>query len=226
MKEYPYIGKGKNNGHIYLVVSNSAGYIISGSVESDYGVFIGKLHTEGMKDVTKGYLEDGMIKVLSPEHSKYLQKIAFRYGFSWCSVGEEVQHTEEPYLYFYPDNDITFSNKKDTAWKEIFIPLPESVTEFRVGDNVSLRYRHDLKGVRCTGKLLYLSDKHIIVEDSDGNDIHKLKCDYDIEEALSEEELLLKSLEYDIQTSIDNGDTVYGTAYKLLQEYSITKKPQ
>ena len=226
MKEYPYIGKGKNNGHIYLVVSETAGYIIAGVSKIEYGVFVSKLHTDGMEDVTRGYLEDGTIKVLSPEHSKYLQKIAFRYGFSWCSAGEEVQYTEEPYLYFYPDNDITFSKEKDIEWKEIFIPLPESDTEFKVGDNVSLRYKYDSKGIHCTGKLLYLSDKHIILEDASGNDIHKCRCDYDIEVGLSEEELLLNSLEYDIQTSIDNGDTVYGIAYNLLQEYSITKKPQ
>ena len=112
-------------------------------------------------------------------------------------------------------------------WGEIYIPLPEeSFTEFKVGDKVSLRYRHDSKGVHCTGELLYLSDKHIILEDSDGNDILKLRCDYDIEEALSEEDLLLNSLDYNIQISIDRGDTAYGIAYNLLQEYSITKKPQ
>jgi len=224
MKEYPYIGKGENNGYIYLVVSETTCYIIDGGGKRGYGLFVAKLNTESIEDVTREYLEDGTIKVLSPEHSKYIQKIAFRYNFSWCSAGKEVQYTEEPYLYFYPDNDITFSKEKDIGWKEIFIPLPE----IKVGDNVSLRYKYDSKGIHCTGKLLYLSDKHIILEDSGGNDIHKLKGNYDIEEALTAEEIFKEELLDCIEpmlcwerceaenfiTDLEN----YG--------YTITKKPQ
>ena len=223
MKEYPYIGKGKNNGYLYLVVSETAGYIIAGVSKIEYGMFVSKLNTENMEDVTREYLEDKVIKVLSPEHSEFLQEMAFRYDFRWYVVGKKVQYTEKPYLYFYPDNDITFSKEKDIEWKEIFIALPESGTEFKVGDKVSLRYKYDSNVTDYSGELLYLSDNHIIIKDEDGNEVHKSRYNYDIEEASS---VLLKSLEYDIQTSIDRGDTAYGTAYNLLQEYSITKKPQ
>ena len=225
MREYPYIGKGKTNGYIYLVVSDTTGYVITGRVESDYGVFVGKLNTERMEDITREYLEDGIIKVLSPEHMAYVLKISKRYGWDWYG-GIEHTYRGNLHLFFSKDNDMICGEAGDMPWGEIYIPLPESGTEFKVGDDVSLRYKYDSKGVHCTGELLYLSDNHIILEDSNGSDIHKLRGDYDIEEALSEEELLLTSLEYDIQISIDRGDTAYGTAYNLLQEYSITKKPQ
>ena len=217
MKEYPYIGKANGSGNLYVVYSNTCGY---GLHDNNYHQ---QLNTRMFEDVTREYLEDKIIKVLSPEHSRYLQKIAFRYGFRWYFAGEEVQHTEKPYLYFYPDNDITFSKEKDIDRKEIFIPLPESDIEFKVGDHVSLRYKHDSNVTDYSGELLYLSDNHIIIKDEDGCEVRKSRHNYDIEEASS---VLLKSLKFDIQTSIDRGDTAYGTAYNLLQEYSITKKPQ
>ena len=222
MKEYPYIGKGKNSGYIYLVVSETTGYIIDGSGKIGYGVFVSRLNTDSMEDITRKYLEDSIIKVLSPEYMEYVLGIAKRYGWGWYE-GTETIYRDKLYLYFFKDDDITTGGVGDYGWREIFIPLPESITEVKVGDDVSLRYKHDSKSIHCTGKLLYLSDKHIILEDSSGNDIHKLRCDYDIEVGLS---VLLKSLKFDIQTSIDRGDTAYGTAYNLLQEYSITKKPQ
>ena len=228
MKEYPYIGKGKNSGYTYLVVSEDAGYIIDGSGKINYGVFVDKLNTERMEDITREYLEDKTIKVSSPEHREYVLEIAKRYGWSWfyCENLQEERIADGGYIEFYKDLSMTCGRHCVSSWEEIYIPLPESITEFKVGDKVSLRYRYDSKSIHCTGELLYLSDKHIILEDSDGNDILKLRCDYDIEEDLSEEELLLNSLDYDIQISIDRGDTAYGIAYNLLQEYSITKKPQ
>lgn len=228
MKEYPYIGKGKNNGHIYLVVSDSSGYIIAGVSKIEYGVFVDKLHTWSMKDVTREYLEDKVIKVLSPEHSEFLQKIAFRYDFRWCSAGKEVQYTEKPYLYFYPDNDITFGRENDIGWKEIFIPLPESGTEFKVDDKVSLRYKYGSKSIHCTGKLLYLSDKHIILEDASGNDIYKLRCDYAIEEALTAEEIFKEKLLDCIEPMLCWERCEAENFITDLENdgYTITKKPQ
>lgn len=229
MKEYPYIGKGKNNGYIYLVISDSTGYVYgTGCTERDYGVFVAKLNTENMEDVTREYLKGKVVKVESPEHSEYIQEMAFRYNFRWAVVGKEVQYTEKPYLYFYPDNDITFGRENDIEWEEIFIPLSESTTEFKVGDNVSLRYKYDSKGVHCTGKLLYLSDKHIILEDTRGNDIYKLRCEYDIEEALSAEEIFKEELLDCIEPMLCWERCEAENFITDLENdgYTITKKPQ
>ena len=225
MKKFPYIGKANGSGNLYVVHSDTCGY---GLHDNNYHQ---QLNTRMFEDVTREYLNGNCIKVESPEHMEYVQEIAKRYGWWWYSEDKEEKVKTQQYIYFFEGDCLYRVGAGDHGWEEIFIPLPTveqpvNEQEWKVGDEVSLRYKYDSKGIHCTGKLLYLSDKHIILEDSNGSDIHKLRCDYDIEVGLSEEELLLNSLEYDIQTSIDRGDTAYGVAYNLLQEYSITKKPQ
>ena len=224
MKEYPYIGKGKNNGYIYLVVSETAGYIIDGSGKICYGVFVDKLHTLSMEDVTREYLEDGTIKVLSPEHMEYVLRIAKRYGWDWYEGTETTTYRDKLYLYFFKDDDITTGGVGDYGWREIFIPLPE----FKVGDNVSLRYKYDSKSIHCTGKLLYLSENHIILEDSNGNDIHKLKGNYAIEEALTAEEIFKEELLDCIEPMLCWERCEAENFITDLENdgYTITKKPQ
>jgi hypothetical protein len=69
------------------------------------------------------------IRILSPEHSEYVQKLAFEVGFSW--LGDKVtQYTSEIALFFWDDyyichsnNHRSFDNPEDYR-KEIFIELP------------------------------------------------------------------------------------------------------
>lgn len=75
------------------------------------------------------------IKILSPEHSEYVQKLAFEAGFRWV-LGECVMHTEAPYLFFedgftitYAMYSVTFSNPT-RYYKEIFINTPEAKPSF------------------------------------------------------------------------------------------------
>lgn len=77
--------------------------------------------------------ENSKIRILSPEHSEYVQKIAFDSGLGWGSGGrgKHVLHKDSKFLFFYPsDNDyqITDSNSEEGfvehAHKEIFIPMP------------------------------------------------------------------------------------------------------
>lgn len=64
------------------------------------------------------------IRILSPEHSEYVQKLAFEAGITWYS-GEVVINTAEPYLFFDTDNCIEYSDDFELFDdKEIFIELP------------------------------------------------------------------------------------------------------
>lgn len=69
------------------------------------------------------------IRILSPEHSEYVQKYAFSVGFSWLDKKFEIKHIHKPYLYFegreimFGDNELTFIEETN---EEIFIPLPEN----------------------------------------------------------------------------------------------------
>jgi hypothetical protein len=49
------------------------------------------------------------IRILSPEHSEYVQKLAFEAGFSWLE-GKVTQYTSEIALFFWEDDHICHSN--------------------------------------------------------------------------------------------------------------------
>lgn len=67
------------------------------------------------------------VRILSPEHSEYVQRFAFEVGFMWAFGGRNTNHKDEEYLFFWDDKDITYSDKlyfDQTDKKEIFIELP------------------------------------------------------------------------------------------------------
>lgn len=75
--------------------------------------------------------ENSKIRILSPEHSEYVQKIAFESGLGWNIGGKVVYRQDAGFLFFYPNDEshrITASDSWDTFLdhenKEIFIPVP------------------------------------------------------------------------------------------------------
>ena len=69
------------------------------------------------------------IKILSPEHSEYVQKLAFEQGFGWAISGKRVMYTEEHFLFFEAHSIVwtsSFDYFNRLAMKEIFIPLPNT----------------------------------------------------------------------------------------------------
>ncbi|MGB2063670.1 MAG: hypothetical protein ACPHUL_00855 [Marinomonas gallaica] len=68
------------------------------------------------------------IRILSPEHSEYVQKLAFEAGFRWFD-GAETKALDKPFLFFSSEKVITFTNCdltfEDKLFEEIHIPLPE-----------------------------------------------------------------------------------------------------
>lgn len=68
------------------------------------------------------------IKILSPEHSEYVQKLAFEAGFG-CRGEKKVDSEIDGFLFFYQDKDITQSSDvsvfDEKPFEEIFIDLPQ-----------------------------------------------------------------------------------------------------
>ena len=69
------------------------------------------------------------IRILSEEHSKYVQKLAFESGYSWCRGVMEYKYiNKKPFIFFDDEADIFWTDSED--WfenddrKEIFIAIP------------------------------------------------------------------------------------------------------
>lgn len=68
------------------------------------------------------------IRILSPKHSEYVQKLAFEAGFEWSYGGKSIINTKSGFL-FFKDATITESEREhifnaELASIEIFIDLP------------------------------------------------------------------------------------------------------
>lgn len=73
------------------------------------------------------------IRILSPEHSEYVQKLAFEAGFGWN--GDQIIYlTNKPYLLFHSNMEISWTCRPDyfdkNTKKEIFIDLPQEPTTY------------------------------------------------------------------------------------------------
>lgn len=88
------------------------------------------------------------IRILSPEHSEYVQKLAFEAGFEWQSGGKSIIYADSKFL-FFKGQEITrgyseghFVSVEEP--KEIFIDLPaelmtaEYIKKFNSGADVDL----------------------------------------------------------------------------------------
>lgn len=90
------------------------------------------------------------IRILSEEHSEYVQRLAFKAGFKWRGASGNIVTEFIDFMFFYDDKDITKSNDSqlfgDKLFKEIFIELP---TERNPSHTMEQGQKHD------TGKPRY-----------------------------------------------------------------------
>lgn len=63
------------------------------------------------------------IRILSEEHSKYVQEMAFEVGYKWPISGRNICYTDEDQLNFHKCNDISWGDEIESL-EEIFIDLP------------------------------------------------------------------------------------------------------
>lgn len=192
--KYPYIGKCVTNGMISLFHDKSKGQRIAPCNDGAQRFIDESLYS----DITADYLRNTKIRIESLEHSKFVQKLVFSAGGKWgmWSIGSRnvMINPEAKYLFIddclaldsFTDNHDTY---KGEIIREIKLPIPPQEKQAdewpQVGDIVSLRYKYDNKSIHLTGNLEFLSSKHIIV-----NDCHKLRCDYEIEKPITDQEAL------------------------------------
>lgn len=62
------------------------------------------------------------IRILSEEHSKYVQEMAFGAGYKWPISGRNIRYTDEDQLNFHKYNDIYWGDEIENL-EEIFIDL-------------------------------------------------------------------------------------------------------
>tara|TARA_R110001592_G_C13193009_1_gene753691 strand:- start:17001 stop:17735 length:735 start_codon:yes stop_codon:yes gene_type:complete len=87
------------------------------------------------------------------------------------------------------DNKIVSIADVSAEWARLF-----ENERVKVGDIVSLRYKYDSKQIIHTGKILYLSKRHIMLL-KENHDVHLHRCEWIIEKPKTPEELLRERVE-------------------------------
>ena len=107
-------------------------------------------------EYNKEFFADTKIRIESEEHSKYIQELAFKAGYSWGYDDAFFKHTYAGSLYFYDGRGIYWCddlNKFESSkCKEIFIPLPveepEPVNDVVQNPKLSTDYLSESKDVQ------------------------------------------------------------------------------
>lgn len=87
---------------------------------------------------TKEDLKNTKVRIKSPEHSEYIQKLVFSLGGSWCTGDSCVYKSEEHHIYISGGLTLTQTSKWDWnffeehPFKEIEIPLPKDNEEAKI----------------------------------------------------------------------------------------------
>ena len=180
MIEHPYIGKHGYCGSIVLFTDWLTGYLLYNNGTSDKEVL--EYHDgwaeEDFTNITKEYLENKCVKIESPEHSEFVQKLAFKAGYSWYGGNTNLQYTDKEYLHFWKEGDICYEDSTHKMWELTQLPMPpEAIKENpeteewpQVGDEVSFPSG---KGILVVDK----PDKNgiIIVKSTDVDSIDEYK---------------------------------------------------
>lgn len=126
-------------------------------------------HESQFKNVTREYLEGKCVKIESPEHSEFVQRLAFGSGFKWPQSFGKVKHTGHLYLFFKSHGHINCANNNHESIEEITIPMPPKENsaskndEWRVGDTVTWG------SFVATGEIKAISDNLAWVKNEYGN---------------------------------------------------------
>lgn len=211
MKSYPYVGEGKNRLK-YLVLSGGNGFILP-CLNYANGKVVTNLNTspECMKNITREHLEGKCVKIESPEHSVFVQKLAFN--------NDVLFHIDANYdvIYFYGLNDALDLNDI-SMWTVITIPLPpksESETKEwpQIGDKVCYG-----NGVNCEVTGIHNEVAMIITERGD----YHIAYLSELKKPKSEVEILLEDLRAHFEKYTFQDQAIN----ELHLKFNITKKPQ
>lgn len=146
--KYPYIGKGLNSGSVVLFFAKGQCLTIdSKSWASEKLEHHRGLDESMFKNITADYLRNTKIRIVSPEHCEFVQKLVFSAGGGWRGpkVDINTRHKEANFLFVDEDLSLTYSfsfadNFAESTYKEIKLPMPpkQASDEWpKVGDDVS-----------------------------------------------------------------------------------------
>lgn len=166
--KYPAIYK-TDCDELYLYISDCEFYCYSTS-EWHHHIDYGDLEEHQKdKNITREYLKGKCVKVISPEHSEFVQKLAFNAGFGWHYYGNGVMHQDSKFLTFHNSGLIGKTNTppcKTIGFELITIPLPpkaEPEPESKELPQIGTRV-HLVSGANnISGELLALTNKYAII---------------------------------------------------------------
>ena len=122
MKRYPYIGKGKHSGAVFLFVGKCEALTVHQGSESRYSTFETDIEEDLCTNITPEYLQNTYGEVVSPEHAEFIIELAESAGFElFCAFSNGHDHfliSETELIFTYGEPVV------DSADKQITIPLP------------------------------------------------------------------------------------------------------
>ena len=232
MKLYPYIGKMNDDNGIVLFTKDSHGCQLNADAAGWYYEDIGNYdETEWSEvdftNITKAYLKNKRVKIESPEHSEFVQKLAFRAGYSWGFGGQVVTLTDRPFLIFNDDGYIRHSSKSNK--KAIQLPMPPeelSTSEDVVEENwqpvigEKALAPSDGNGSLTTVTVAYFGDDdYVLVFDSKKKPMWVCKS---LLKPLSKEDIILEEVITFLEDANCLGTKV--TAMGLVEKFNIDLK--
>lgn len=140
-QEYPYIGKHVYTGTVIFLHAPREGIILEGKGRYPTGEYRTDWVLGNWIDITEEHLQNKDVPIESPEHSEYIQRMAFRYGYRWSDGLYEVRPSKEPYLSFGDNKVFIDGDAGVVEFTELQLPLPPTNTQtstLDVGTTVSV----------------------------------------------------------------------------------------
>lgn len=208
--KYPYIA----NNNLMFYAKNTATFVGDEDNLNTHGFKI-TANESKFTNITREYLEGKCVKIESPEHSVFVQKLAFN--------NDVLFHIDANYdvIYFYGLNDALDLNDI-SMWTVITIPLPpkaESETKEwpQIGDKVCYG-----NGVNCEVTGIHNEVAMILTERGD----YHIAYLSELKKPKTEAEILRGCVWDTVSEYIEKESIIDAVTTDLINNYNITKKPQ
>lgn len=139
---YPYIGQVYSA--FILFYEEDKGLVLGDVLGLDESIGVGDLiNINDGTNITREYLEGKCVKIESPEHSEFVQRLAFNAGFKWVDGDDRVTRMSEgSCLSFRFDKGMTFGF---IDFEQITIPPPPKA--FEIGEPKTAKIMSDLDAI-------------------------------------------------------------------------------
>lgn len=211
-----YIGKVRDGELKVLFFDKGRGIVLNDSCKPigiNTGYYYDRWYDGGFEDVTKEELENTKIRILSPEHSELVQRLAIKAGYRWPVDGADVIVTDRPFLHLdngrikYSSNPHAFEKSINT---EIEIPMPPETLSEQDGTQESIALTGSLDLTNKEDKWPRVGDE-VVATRKDNN-------------ATIEGQLLAVTAEYAIIQQVGHEQHIYVKDWTLSEPKSLVDK--